>query len=45
VATPSRGALLAALGIILVALTIQFFTLWIVLLGPALVIVLNPGQQ
>ncbi len=41
---PSRGALLAGVGIITLAFLIQFFTLWIVLLGPALVIVLNPRQ-
>jgi hypothetical protein len=44
VARPSRGALLAGVGIIMVAFTIQFFTLWIVLLGPALIIVLVPGR-
>jgi hypothetical protein len=45
VARPIRGALLAALGIIFVAFTIQFFTLWVVFLGPALVIVSSSGQQ
>jgi hypothetical protein len=44
-ARPTRGALLAGLGIIIVALLLQFFTLWVVLLGPALLIVLNPGQS
>lgn len=42
VVKPSRGRLLAGIGIILVAFVTQFFTLWIVLLGPALVILLSP---
>src|ERR1700694_1441272 len=41
-ARPTRGALLAGLGIIMVAFLVQFFTLWVVLLGPALLILLNP---
>lgn len=41
-ARPSRGALLAGLGIIMVAFLVQFVALWVVLLGPALLIVLNP---
>ena len=44
VARPSRGSLLAGVGILLVAFLIQFFTLWIVLLGPALIILLSPSQ-
>ena len=44
VARPSRGALLAGLAIILLAFLIQFITLWVVLLGPALVILLSPRQ-
>jgi hypothetical protein len=42
VARPTRGRLLAALGIVMLALTIQFVTLWIVLLGPALLVSLSP---
>jgi hypothetical protein len=41
-ATPTRGALLAGLGIITVAFLFQFFSLWVVLLGPAMLILLNP---
>ena len=41
-ARPTRGALLAGLGIIMVAFLVQFFALWVVLLGPALLILLNP---
>ncbi|SRR6266478_9618590 len=41
-ARPTRGALLAGLGIIIVAVLVQFFALWVVLLGPALLILLNP---
>src|SRR5260370_2240989 len=44
VAGPSRGRLLAGVGIVLLAFVIQFFTLWIVFLGPAVVILLSPGQ-
>jgi hypothetical protein len=44
-ARPTRGALLAGLGIIIVAFLLQFFTLWVVLLGPALLILLNPRQS
>jgi hypothetical protein len=44
-ARPTRGALLAGLGIITVAFLFQFFTLWVVLLGPALLILLNPRQS
>ena len=44
-ARPSRGALLAGLGIVLVALLVQFFALWIVLLGPALLTVLSSPQS
>jgi hypothetical protein len=44
-ARPSRGALLAGLGIIMVAFFVQFFALWVVLLGPALLILLNPRQS
>jgi hypothetical protein len=40
-ARPSRGALLAGLGIILVAVLVQLFALWVVLLGPALIIILS----
>jgi hypothetical protein len=40
-ARPTRGALLAGLGIIMVAFLVQFFTLWVVLLGPALLTLLN----
>jgi hypothetical protein len=43
-ARPTRGALLAGLGIIIVAVLVQFFALWVVLLGPALLILLNPRQ-
>jgi hypothetical protein len=41
-ARPTRGALLAGLGIIMVAFLLQFCTLWVVLLGPAVLILLNP---
>jgi hypothetical protein len=44
-ARPTRGALLVGLGIIMVAFLLQFFTLWVVLLGPALLILLNPRQS
>ena len=43
-ARPTRGALLAGLGIIMVAVLVQFFVLWVVLLGPALLILINPRQ-
>jgi hypothetical protein len=43
-ARPTRGALLAGLGIIMVAFLVQFFALWVVLLGPALLILLTPGH-
>jgi hypothetical protein len=43
-ARPTRGALLAGLGIVMVAFLVQFFALWVVLLGPALLIVMNPGH-
>ena len=43
-ARPSRGALLAGLGIIFAAFLVQFFALWVVLLGPALLILSNPRQ-
>jgi hypothetical protein len=44
-ARPTRGALLAGLGIIMVAFLVQFFALWVVLLGPALLILLSPRQS
>lgn len=44
VAGPSRGRLLAGVGILLLAFLTQFVTLWIVFLGPALVILLVPRQ-
>ena len=44
VAGPSRGRLLAGGGLVLLAFVTQFFTLWIVFLGPALVILLSPRQ-
>lgn len=44
VAGPSRGRLLAGIGILLLAFVTQFVTLWIVFLGPALVILLIPRQ-
>jgi hypothetical protein len=44
-ARPTRGALLAGLGIIMVAFLVQLFALWVVLLGPALLILLNPRQS
>ena len=44
-ARPTPGALLAGLGIIMVGVLVQFFTLWVVLLGPALLILLNPSQS
>lgn len=43
-ARPTRGALLAGLGIVMVAILVQFVALWVVLLGPALLILLNPVQ-
>jgi hypothetical protein len=43
-ARPTRGALLAGLGIITVAFLVQLFALWVVLLGPALIILSNPPQ-
>lgn len=43
-AKPSRGSLLAGVAILLVAFLIQFFTLWVVLLGPALIILVSPPQ-
>jgi hypothetical protein len=43
-ARPTRGALLAGLGIIMVAFLVQFCALWVVLLGPALLILVNPRQ-
>jgi hypothetical protein len=42
-ARPTRGALLAVLGLVMVALLLQFFALWLVLLGPALLMALNPS--
>jgi hypothetical protein len=44
-ARPSRGALLAGLGIVLVAFLVQFFALWVVLLGPALLTILGSPQS
>lgn len=44
-ARPTRGAVLGGLGIILVALLVQWVTLWIVLLGPALLVLINPRQS
>ncbi len=44
-ARPTRGALLAGLGIIMVAFLVQFVALWVVLLGPAMLILLNPRQS
>jgi hypothetical protein len=44
-ARPTRGALLAGLGIIMVAFLVQFVALWVVLLGPALIILQNPRQS
>ncbi len=44
VAGPSRGRLLAGVGIVLLVFVTQFVTLWIVFLGPALVILLSPIQ-
>ena len=44
-ARPTRGALLAGLGVILVAILVQVSSLWVVLLGPALLILLTPGQS
>ena len=43
-ARPTRGALLAGLGIIIVAFLVQFVALWVVFLGPALLILVNPRQ-
>src|SRR5437879_11932678 len=40
-ARPTPGALLAGLGIIMVGVLVQSFTLWVVLLGPALLLLLN----
>jgi hypothetical protein len=37
--------LLAGLGIIMVAFLVQFVALWVVLLGPALLILSNPRQS
>ena len=44
-ARPTRGALLAGLGIIMVAFLVQFVALWVVFLGPALLILMNPRQS
>ena len=44
-ARPTRGALLAGLGIIVVAFLVQLVALWVVLLGPALLILMNPRQS
>jgi hypothetical protein len=44
-ARPTRGALLAGLGTIMLGFLFQFFALWVVLIGPALLIVLNPSQS
>jgi hypothetical protein len=44
-ARPTRGALLAGLGITMVAFLVQFVALWVVLLGPALLILSNPSQS
>jgi hypothetical protein len=44
-ARPTRGPLLAGLGIIMVAFLVQFVALWVVLLGPALLILSNPRQS
>jgi hypothetical protein len=44
VVRPTRGGLLAGLGIIMVAFLIQFFMLWVVLLGPALIILVSQSQ-
>jgi hypothetical protein len=41
---PTRGRLLAGVGILAAAFVIQFFTLWVVFLGPALLILLSPRQ-
>ena len=41
----ARGALLAGLGVIMVAILVEFSSLWVVLLGPALLILLTPGQS
>jgi len=43
-ARPTRGALLGGLGIVVVAFLVQFVALWVVLIGPALIIVSNPRQ-
>ena len=40
-ARPSRGRLLAGLGLILAAFLVQFVTLWVVLIGPALLVILS----
>jgi hypothetical protein len=42
-ARPSRGSLLAGAAILMVAFVIQFLTLWIVLLSPALIILVSPS--
>ena len=44
IASDPRGALLAGLGIIMVAVLVQFFVLWVVLLGPAVLILIKPHQ-
>src|SRR5487761_249523 len=44
-ARPTRGALLAGRGVVMVAFLLRFFALWVVLIGPALLIVLNPRQS
>ena len=41
-ARPTRGAVLAGLGLVTVALIVQFLTLWVVMLGPAVLILLKP---
>jgi hypothetical protein len=45
VAGPSPGRLVAGVAIIVFAFLLQFFTLWIVMLGPALLILLRPATQ
>lgn len=42
VARPSRGRLLAGVGIMLLAFLLQFFTLRVVMLSPAVLILLKP---
>ena len=44
-ARPTRGAGLAGLGIVMAAFLVQFVALWVALLGPALLILSNPGQS